>query len=111
LRPGLPTSGFEGGIPYPRLPPPCGVGSIRRSFLGRERRDEEPHRRPDQPIATMRSIGTRARSAIAGGTLTSPVMSRRQSRSFGSVIIFMYLQNAIRLAAIRSARGAASSSG
>jgi hypothetical protein len=42
-----------------------------------------------QPIATIRSIGILASSAIRGDTLTSPVMSRRQSRSFGSVIIFM----------------------
>jgi hypothetical protein len=44
------------------------------------------------PIATMRSIGMRARSAIAGGTLTSNFISRSESRSFGRVIIFMYLQ-------------------
>ena len=44
------------------------------------------------PIATMRSIGTRARSATSAGTLTSNFISRRLSRSFGSVIIFMYLQ-------------------
>ena len=37
----------------------------------------------------MRSIGMRARSAIAGSTLTSGLRSRSESRSFGSVIIFM----------------------
>jgi hypothetical protein len=42
-----------------------------------------------QEMATMRSIGTRARSAMSAGTFTSPVRSRRQSRSLGSVIIFM----------------------
>ena len=47
---------------------------------------------PSYPIATMRSIGSRARSAISAGTLTSNFISRRASRSFGSVIIFMYLQ-------------------
>jgi hypothetical protein len=40
-------------------------------------------------MLTMRSIGTRARSAISGGTLTSYLISRSESRSFGSVIIFM----------------------
>ena len=44
-------------------------------------------------------------------TLTSNFISRRLSRSFGSVIIFMYLQKAIRLASIRLARGAACWSG
>ena len=44
------------------------------------------------PIATMRSIGSRARAAISAGTLTLNFISRRASRSFGSVIIFMYLQ-------------------
>jgi len=42
-----------------------------------------------QPIATMRSIGTRARSATCSGTLTSCTPWRRESRSFGSVISFM----------------------
>ncbi len=45
-----------------------------------------------QPIATMRSIGSLARSAISAGTLTSNFISARESRSFGRVIIFMYLQ-------------------
>ena len=44
------------------------------------------------PIATIRSIGIRARSAISPGTLTSNFISRSASRSFGRVIIFMYLQ-------------------
>ncbi len=44
------------------------------------------------PIATIRSIGIRARSAISSGTLTSNFISRSESRSFGRVIIFMYLQ-------------------
>ena len=64
-----------------------------------------------QPIATMRSIGTSRRSAIVAGTLTSDSSSRSESRSFGSVIIFMYLQKAIRLASIRFACGAACWSG
>ena len=63
------------------------------------------------PIATIRSIGIRASSAISAGTLTSNFISRRQSRSFGRVIIFMYLQKAIRLASIRFACGAACCSG
>ena len=42
-----------------------------------------------QPIATMRSIGVRARSAISRGTCTTGLPSRSASRSFGSVIIFM----------------------
>ncbi len=64
-------------------------------------------RHDGQPIATMRSIGSRARSAISAGTLTSTFISRSESRTFGSVIIFMYLQKAIRLASIRFACGAA----
>jgi hypothetical protein len=42
-------------------------------------------------IATMRSIGTRARSAISAGTSTTceSLSSASASRSFGSVIIFM----------------------
>jgi hypothetical protein len=48
-------------------------------------------RRP-YPIATMRSIGILASSAIAGSTLTSNFISASESRSFGRVIIFMYLQ-------------------
>ncbi len=48
-----------------------------------------PARPARQLIATIRSIGTRARSAISGGTLTSCTPSRSESRSFGSVIIFM----------------------
>ena len=38
-------------------------------------------------------------------------MSRSESRTFGSVIIFMYLQKAIRLASISFAFGAACCSG
>ena len=45
-----------------------------------------------QPIATMRSIGSRARAAMSSGTLTSNFRSRNASRSFGSVIIYMYRQ-------------------
>jgi len=44
------------------------------------------------PIATIRSIGIRARSAISRGTATSNFISRSASRSLGRVIIFMYLQ-------------------
>jgi hypothetical protein len=54
---------------------PAGADSIRR-----------------YPIATIRSIGIRARSAISRGTVTSNFISRSASRSFGRVIIFMYLQ-------------------
>jgi hypothetical protein len=72
-----------------------------------QRRAREYPRSGDQPIATMRSIGRRARAATASATLTSWRRSRSESRSFGSVIIFMYLQNAIRLASINRARGAA----
>ena len=42
----------------------------------------------------MRSSASRARSAIAGSTVTSCFQSRSESRSFSSVIIFMYLQMA-----------------
>ena len=49
-------------------------------------------------IATIRSIGTRARSAISGSTFTTGCRSRSASRSFGSVIIFMYWHTAARLA-------------
>ena len=70
----------------------------RRSALALDRRggggaaaaDPGGARRPrSSRCFTMRSIGTRARSATAGGTLTSCFMSRSESRSFGSVIIFM----------------------
>jgi hypothetical protein len=64
-----------------------------------------------QPIATMRSIGSFAFAAISGSTLTSNFDSARESRSLGRVIIFMYLQKAIRLASIRLAWGAACWSG
>src|SRR5262249_23175524 len=40
-------------------------------------------------IATMRSIAPRARAAISGSTVTTCFQSRRESRSFSSVIIFM----------------------
>ena len=40
----------------------------------------------------MRSIGTRARSATSAGDLDLALPSRSASRSFGSVIIFMYRQ-------------------
>src|SRR4051794_9271067 len=64
-------------------------------------------------IATMRSIGTSARLAMAGSTVTrwSTRMSRRQSRSFGSVTIFMYWQTACSLAAMNFLSGCAFSSG
>lgn len=45
-----------------------------------------------QLIATIRSIAPRARSAISGSTVTTCFQSRSESRSFSSVIIFMYLQ-------------------
>jgi len=64
-----------------------------------------------QPSATMRSIGTRANSAISGGTRTSYFMSRSESRSFSSVIIFMYTQLASGLAGMNFTSGAAISSG
>ena len=73
---------------------------------GASRRPPNPY-----PIATMRSIGTLARSATSAGTLTSNFSSARESRSFGRVIIFMYLQKAIRLASIRFAFGATCWSG
>lgn len=45
---------------------------------------------PDQGVIdTMRSIGSRARSAMWSGTLTAGRRSRSASRSLGSVIIFM----------------------
>ena len=53
-------------------------------------------------IATIRSIGSRARSATSAGTLTSCTPSRSESRSFGSVIIFMKRQWAASLAAMNS---------
>ena len=40
----------------------------------------------------MRSIAPRAWSAISGSTVTTYFQSRSESRSFSSVIIFMYLQ-------------------
>src|SRR6266545_3633247 len=55
-----------------------------------------------QPRATMRSIAPRARAAISGSTVTSNF----QSRSDSSVIIFMYLQNALRLTGSKRLLGA-----
>ena len=75
------------------------------------RRDRDRRPRRSQPMATIRSIGSFARSASSGGTLTSNFISRSESRSFGRVIIFMYLQKAIRLASISRACGAACWSG
>ena len=69
-----------------------------------------PGGRVSQPIATMRSIGVRARSATASGTLTAGAPSRSASRSLGSVIIFMNRQLAASLAAMKSTPGAASRS-
>src|SRR6266511_1142891 len=59
-----------------------------------------------QPRATMRSIAPRARAAISGSTVTSNFQSRSESRSFSSVIIFMYLQNALRLTGSKRLLGA-----
>src|SRR3954470_7980568 len=53
----------------------------------------------------------RARSALSGRTRTPPGRSRRQSRSFGSVIIFMQRHDAASLAAMKSTSGAAIRSG
>ena len=118
-----------GAADDPRL---CGSPALRDRRRRRQRRDGHEHgerhesgpprhtgiesagtekRVVIQPIATMRSIGRVARSAISGGTLTSCLKSRSESRTFGRVIIFMYLQNAIRLASISFAWGAACWSG
>ena len=78
---------------------------------GRDGRVPSPSLSALQPIATMRSIGSFAFAAISGATLTSNFISTSESRSFGRVIIFMYLQKAIRLASIRFACGAACWSG
>jgi hypothetical protein len=42
---------------------------------------------PSQPIATMRSIGNRARCAISAGTVTSYFRSRSASRPAGALRI------------------------
>src|SRR5262249_47231240 len=47
-----------------------------------------------QLISTMRSIARRACDATSSGTVTWWRRSRRLSRSFGSVICFMYRQTA-----------------
>jgi hypothetical protein len=88
-----------------------GSRNLERARRDERQRQDQMDRDGDQPMATMRSIGTRARSAIAGSTRISWRRSRRESRSFGSVIIFMYLQKAIRFASIRFACGAAICSG
>ena len=52
----------------------------------------ERRRHQDQPahtISTMRRIAPCARSATSGGTVTWCCMSRSESRTFSSVIIFM----------------------
>ena len=62
-----------------------GTGRDAVAVAGLARRVARP-----QPSATIRSIGTCARTAISSGTRTSNFISRSASRSFGSVIIFMY---------------------
>ena len=59
------------------------------------------------PIATIRSIGTRAFAAVSASTRTSYFPSRSASRRFGSVIIFMNLHDASALAGMKSTSGAA----
>ncbi len=59
----------------------------------------------------MRSIGTRARAAIVLGHPHLVLLSRSASRSLGSVIIFMYTQEASALAGMNSTSGAAICSG
>ncbi len=67
---------------------------------------------PQRPeIATIRSIGSRARAAISGGTRTTRASAISASRSLGSVIIFMYLQTAIRLTGMKRLPGFCSRSG
>jgi len=65
----------------------------------------------NHPMATIRSIGTRALAAVSGSTLTSKFPSRSASRSFGNVIIFMNTQEASALAGMNSTSGAAIRSG
>jgi hypothetical protein len=101
--PHFPPPGLlDGGLSLPG-PPSRRPG---RNSDGRPGAGRQPY-----PMATMRSIGSFAFSAISAGTLTSNFISTRESRSFGSVIIFMYLQTAIRLASIRFAFGATCCSG
>ena len=73
-------------------------GRMRRAVGTKGRHDadvrvleERPLRRREllHEMATIRSIAPRARSAISSGTVTSYFQSRSESRSFGSVIIFM----------------------
>ena len=65
-----------------------------------------------QPIATMRSIGTRARCGdLRGHAHLVAASSRSESRSFGSVIIFMYAHVASGLAGMKLTSGAAICSG
>jgi hypothetical protein len=64
---------------------PVGMRLAPQPQAGRDVADLDGH----PLMATIRSIGTRARSAIASGTLTSCRIPRRLSRSLGSVIIFM----------------------
>ena len=61
--------------------------------------------RSHQVMATMRSIGMRARAAISGETRTSYLRSRSESRSLGRVIIFMYSQTAVGLTGMKRFAG------
>ena len=74
-----PRTGGAGGSP-PAGSAPAG---------GRSGRQAEAKPPRQGVIATMRSIGTRARAASAASTFTWGARSRRASCSFGSVIIFM----------------------
>jgi hypothetical protein len=74
--PGRP--GAESGMPAARV---CGADGWLR------RRPGAPSE--GQPMAIIRSIGRRARSAMSGGTVTSWVPVSRVRRSFDGVIIFM----------------------
>ena len=77
------------------------TGRLREVAEGRPRQEPAELADRDHPLDRQpRPLGD------LGGTLTSNFISRSESRSFGRVIIFMYLQKAIRLASIRFARGA-----
>ncbi len=46
-----------------------------------------------RPMASIRSMGRRARSAVSGSTFTSWTRSRRDLKTFSRVTVFMYLHS------------------
>src|SRR5450755_1683058 len=92
---GWPRDGCSGRRPLLHAPGVRAQANQAAGGAGRRRAGDRPARRGGgglepraHEIATIRSIGTRAGSAISAGTLTSYTSSRSALRNLGSVIIF-----------------------